>query len=188
MAVTDPQGQASLTGAEMRALAPPRPPRGRGALARREARLAWGLLLPTILSVAAVVVLPLMAVFWISVKPVGLADLRPTAPVVREALRGRPAAAGDEATIQYRLRNSSQDETITGVALTDTLPEGLDVVALDERCALDGRALACDLGDFEGGRAHRRRDRGHGLPGLPRRGARPRRRAGAWSRARPRTS
>ena len=151
MALTEPDRGASLPRAEARALDPPRPPKARGALAKREARLAWGLLLPTVLAVAVVVVLPLLAVFWISVKPVGLADLRPTAPVVRESLRGQPAAAGDEATVQYRLRNSSQDEAITGVVLTDTLPEGLEVGALDERCALDDRALRCDLGDFEGG-------------------------------------
>ena len=150
MAVTEPDRGAGLPRAEARALDPPRPPRGRGALARREVRLAWGLL-PTVLAVLTVVVLPLLAVFWISAKPVGLADLRPTAPVVRESLRGRPAAAGDEATIQYRLRNSSRDEPIRGVVLTDTLPGGLEVGALDGRCTLTGRDLRCDLGDFEGG-------------------------------------
>lgn len=151
MAVTEPDTSAGLTQAEARALDPPRPPKGRGALARREARLAWGLLLPTVVAVALVVVLPLLAVFWISVKPVGLADLRAVEPVVREALRGRPEAAGDEATLQYRLRNSSRDEPIAGVVLTDTLPEGLEVGALDGRCALDGLSLTCELGDFEGG-------------------------------------
>ena len=65
----------------------PAPPKGTTPLARREARLAWGLLLPTLVSVAVVVLLPLLAIFWISFKPIGLADLRPPAPVVREALR-----------------------------------------------------------------------------------------------------
>jgi multiple sugar transport system permease protein len=58
--------------------------------------------LPTLISVALVVVLPLLAIFWISFKPIGLADLRPTAPIVREALRGD----GEEMRIEYRLRNS----------------------------------------------------------------------------------
>ncbi len=129
----------------------PAPPKGTGPLARREARLAWGLLFPTIAAVSLVVVLPLLAIFWISFKPVELADLRPPAPVVREDLRGGPEVAGDEATIRYRLRNSSPDVPITGVTLTDTLPAGLEVVDLDERCSLDGRALFCDLGDWEGG-------------------------------------
>ncbi len=127
------------------------PPKGTGPLARREARLAWVMLFPTIAIVSAVVILPLLAIFWISFKPVGLADLRAPAPVVREAIRGRPEAAGDEAQLQYRLRNSSRDQPIMGVTLTDTLPEGLEIGPLDERCTLDGRTLFCDLGDFEGG-------------------------------------
>ena len=127
------------------------PPRGAGPLARREARLAWGLLLPTILAVALVVILPLLAVFWISVKPVALADLRAPAPVVREDLRGRPQEPGDTATIRYRLRNSSREQTIRGVTLTDRLPDGLAVGDLDPRCTLTGRDLFCDLGDWEGG-------------------------------------
>lgn len=65
------------------------PPRGTGPLLKREARLAWGLLFPTLAIVSAVVVLPLLAIFWISFKPIGLADLRPPAPVVRKACADR---------------------------------------------------------------------------------------------------
>ncbi|MSU91283.1 ABC transporter permease subunit [Rhodobacteraceae bacterium 2CG4] len=127
------------------------PPRGAGPLARREARLAWGLLAPTIISVALVVVLPLLSIFWISVKPISLADLRPPAPVVREALRGDTGAAGDAARLQYRIRNSSRDKPITGVILTDTIPAGLQAGELDPRCVLEGPSLRCDLGDLDGG-------------------------------------
>src|SRR6056297_3986471 len=127
------------------------PPRSTGPLARREARLAWGLLFPTVAIVSLVVILPLLAIFWISAKPVSLADLRPPEVVVREDLRGGPKAAGDEAEIRYRLRNSSQDIEIRGVTLTDVLPAGLEVQALDDRCRLDGRDLFCDFGDWEGG-------------------------------------
>jgi multiple sugar transport system permease protein len=127
------------------------PPTGPGPLMRREAHLAWGLLLPTIISVSLVVVLPLLAIFWISVKPIGLADLRPPAPVVREDLRGGPEVAGDEATIRYRLRNSSQDQVIRGVTLRDDLPAGLTIVEMDNRCTLAETTLRCDLGDWEGG-------------------------------------
>ncbi|WP_434290321.1 ABC transporter permease subunit [Celeribacter sp. SCSIO 80788] len=128
------------------------PPRGAGPLARTEARLAWGLLTPTILAVSLVVILPLLAVFWISVKPVSLADLRAPEAVVREDLRGRPAAAGDEATLRYRLRNSSPTSEITGVTLTDIWPEGLTLAGdLDPRCEVAEGALFCDLGDWEGG-------------------------------------
>ncbi len=127
------------------------PPKGTGPLARLEARLAWGLLLPTISIVAIVVLLPLIAIFWISVKPVSLADLRPPEVVLREDLRGNPEVAGDEATIRYRLRNSSQDQPITGVSFRDTIPEGLTVIEVDPRCTLEGDAFACDFGDWEGG-------------------------------------
>ncbi len=127
------------------------PPRDTGPLARREAWLAWGLLLPTILAVALVVILPLLAIFWISIKPVTLSDLRSPEPLVREDLRGQPTEHDDPAIIRYRLRNSSQDTMIRGVTLTDRLPEGLIVVELDPRCTLEARLLHCELGDWEGG-------------------------------------
>ncbi|WP_092061274.1 carbohydrate ABC transporter permease [Poseidonocella pacifica] len=126
------------------------PPRGTGALAKREARLAWGLLFPTVAIVSLVVILPLLAIFWISFKPVGLADLRPTQPVVSENFRA-PDTAGEESRLDYRLRNSSQDMPITGVRLTDTLPDGLTIAEIPENCTLEGRAFACDFGDWEPG-------------------------------------
>ncbi len=126
-------------------------PKTTGPLARLEARLAWGLLAPTIIAVALVVILPLLAIFWISVKPVSLADLRPPEVVLREDIRGDAEAAGDEANIRYRLRNSSQDQPILGVTFADTIPEGLTITDLDPRCTLSDRQLRCDLGDWEGG-------------------------------------
>ncbi|MEO1453133.1 MAG: sugar ABC transporter permease [Pseudomonadota bacterium] len=133
-------------------MTPATPPKGTGPLGRREARLAWGLLFPTIFIVSLVVILPLLSIFWISFKPVGLADLRAPEVVAREDLRGRPEAVGDAAEIRYRIRNSSQDAPIEGVVLTDILPEG---VVLDGAppapCEADGRALTCDFGDIEGG-------------------------------------
>lgn len=127
------------------------PPKGTGPLERLEARLAWGLLSPTIIAVAIVVILPLLSIFWISVKPVSLADLRPPEVVLREDLRGNPEAAGDEATIRYRLRNSSQEQPIRDVTFADVIPNGLSVIDLDSRCDLDGAMLSCDFGDWEGG-------------------------------------
>lgn len=129
----------------------PRPVHGAGPLAKREARLAWGLLFPTIASVALVVLLPLLSIFWISFKPVELADLRAPEVVTREDIRGDTKTVGDQATIRYRLRNSSRDKPITGVTLSDTLPHGLTVQTLDTRCGLNGHALFCDLGDWEPG-------------------------------------
>ncbi|XDA99939.1 sugar ABC transporter permease [Sulfitobacter sp. LCG007] len=123
------------------------PPSGTGPLQRREARLAWGLLFPTVAVVSAVVLLPLLAIFWISFKPIGLADLRPPAPVVREALRG----SGEEMRVQYRIRNSSQDEALSAVTLGDTLPDSVTVLRADERCTVEGGRLDCDIGTLEGG-------------------------------------
>ncbi|MEL6643789.1 MAG: sugar ABC transporter permease [Pseudomonadota bacterium] len=123
------------------------PPTGKTELARREARLAFGLLAPTLISVALVIVLPLLAIFWISFKPIGLADLRPTAPVVREQVRG----AGEDFRIEYRLRNSSQDQVITDVVLRDTLPDGVTAADLPSECGLEGATLICRIPEMEGG-------------------------------------
>ncbi|MCY4543333.1 MAG: sugar ABC transporter permease [Rhodobacteraceae bacterium] len=127
------------------------PPKGPKPLQKQEARLAWGMLLPTIVSIALIVVLPLLAIFWISFKPVSLGDLRAPSPIANERLRGELSAPGDRATIEYRLRNSHAQNRITGVELIDTIPEGLAIEELDDRCELAGQRLTCTLGDWEGG-------------------------------------
>ena len=123
-------------------------PKGTGPLARREARLAWGLLFPTLASVALVVLLPLLAIFWISFKPVGLADLRAAAPVAREDLRDADDA---EPYIRYRIRNSSQSDPIEAVVLTDLIPDQVEILNLPEGCELDGQALTCRIDLLEPG-------------------------------------
>lgn len=127
------------------------PPAGAGPLQKNEARLAWGLLAPTVIAVLLVVVLPLLAIFWISVKPVKLADLRAPEAKAYERLRGKIEAAGDKAIIEYRLSNSSRKHAIGDVTLSDILPEGLEIETLDQRCTLDGRKLNCAFGDWEAG-------------------------------------
>ena len=127
------------------------PPTGTGALAKREARLAWALLAPTIISVSLVVILPLLAIIWISFKPFTLSDLRPPAPVVRESLRG----SGDDLRVEYRLRNSSQEIAIEGVTLTDVLPDGVTAGEIIKPCVLNGRELFCDFGTLDGGQRER---------------------------------
>lgn len=123
------------------------PPTTRGALAQREARLAWGLLLPTLAIVSMVIILPLLAIFWISVKPVGLADLRAVTPILRESLRAR----GEDYRIEYRLRNSSQSKPIEDVRFRDVIPQGVTLGVLPEVCVLDGTVLSCDFGTIEPG-------------------------------------
>ena len=135
----------------------PHPPTRLGPLSRREARLAWGLLAPTLASVALVIILPLLAIFWISVKPIGLADLRPPTPGAYERIRGSLETAGDEAQLEYRLTNSSREQPIADVRMRDILPEGLEIVEADPRCSVDGRVLECRFGDWEPGHRERMR-------------------------------
>ncbi len=125
-----------------------RPPTEPGLLQLLEAKLAWKLLSPTLISVTIVVLLPLLAIFWISVKPIELADLRAPTPKAYERIQGKIKAPGDSAKLVYRLSNSSRENGITDVMLTDTIPAGLTVSELDERCSLDGSTLTCELGDF----------------------------------------
>jgi len=125
--------------------------KGEGALARREKRLAYSLLLPTFALVLGVILLPLLANFWISFKPVTLGDLRPPQLIVKEQLRGALASAGDEARIEYRVRNSSIKYPLDDVSFTDKLPQGVNVISIDDACRFDDAAatLHCDLGALE---------------------------------------
>lgn len=127
------------------------PPKGIGKMARREMRLAYGMLAPTFLIVLAIVLGPLLANFWISLKPVRLGDLRPAAVSSNERLRGEIEAIGDKATLEYRVRNSSRKDAIESAGFSDVLPDGLRIVELDERCTISGQNLSCDLGDIDGG-------------------------------------
>ena len=132
--------------------------RREGALARREKRLAYALLMPTFLLVLAIVLLPLLANFWISVKPVTLAELRPPSLILKEQVRGDITATGGEARLEYRYRNSSMKYPLEDVAFTDSLPDGVVVTSLDPVCSLEGdgegegtgTGLRCDLGELAG--------------------------------------
>ncbi|NBC96003.1 MAG: ABC transporter permease subunit [Deinococcus-Thermus bacterium] len=123
----------------------------RGTLAAREARLAYLMLAPTFVIVFAIVLFPVIANLWISVKPVELADLRPPQPLVRERVRATPSAPGETFEIRYQMRNSSMDVTVRDVALFDALPAGLTLVSDAPRCETSEGSLACDLGAWEGG-------------------------------------
>ncbi|WP_152500073.1 sugar ABC transporter permease [Labrenzia sp. THAF82] len=133
------------------------PPKGIGPMQRREMWLAYLMLAPTFAIILMIVAGPLLANFWISVKPVQLADLRPPTVLVNERVRGRPAADGDEATLEYRLRNSSRTEEIRNVVVKDQVPDGFNVAVVPDACALDGRALTCTIGTVEPGWSERLR-------------------------------
>ncbi|MCR9235186.1 MAG: sugar ABC transporter permease [Alphaproteobacteria bacterium] len=127
----------------------PQPPKHTGALANREKRLAYAMLIPTFLIVIGIVLGPLLANFWISFKPVELADLRAAQTLSNERLRPRPEVAGEEVVLQYRIRNSSQKEPIQNVVMQDTIPVGLALTLNDSRCTLDGQSLNCAFGTIE---------------------------------------
>ena len=123
-------------------------PKAKTPLAKREEKLAWGLLAPTLISVALVVILPLIAIFWISFKPITLSDLRPPVPIVKEAVRG----SGEKLRIEYRLRNSSQTKPITDISIVDELPKGIQINGeVPEGCIVNDRALNCAFDQIEGG-------------------------------------
>ena len=124
-----------------------------GELARREKRLAYLLLLPTFILILAIVLLPLVANFWISFKPVKLGDLRPPSLIIKEALRGTITSPGDTFKIEYRFRNSSVKYPLTKASLRDTLPNGFLITLLDPACEIiseeGGRTIFCTLGDLD---------------------------------------
>ena len=127
------------------------PPKKLGPLAKREEKLAWILLLPTVTAVALVIILPLASIFWISFKPIKLSDLRAPTVLFKESFHGKPAKAGDLGEIRYKLRNSSREFSIENITLTDSLPAGLIIKELDRRCKLENKVLQCKLGTFPGG-------------------------------------
>ena len=127
------------------------PPIGPGPLRRGEARLAWAMLGPTLASVALVIILPLLAIFWISFKPIGLGDLRPIEPTVYKRLTGESDGAEGSATLEYRLRSSSREEPIYDVVMRDAIPEGLTILEIPDDCELGDRELFCAFGDWEPG-------------------------------------
>ena len=127
------------------------PPKLPGPLSRRESRLAWYFLLPTVVSVCLIIILPLGAVFWISFKPIFLEDLRPASVIVREQFRGQPEQSGEAATIRYKIRNSSQNDPIFGVTIFDEIPRSLAILEIDPRCKINDKKLSCDLKDFAAG-------------------------------------
>ena len=126
------------------------PPRGAGALEKREARLAFILLAPTFAIVALVVALPLIMNFWISVKPVMLADLRPAEATINERVRAdETVAPGETFEIVYTLRNTSPNLPVGRAGFTDAIPAGVTLDLTDDRCTLADGTLTCTVGRLE---------------------------------------
>ena len=117
-------------------------------MARRERRLAYSMLAPTLAIILAIVLFPLLANFWISFKPIQLADLRPPTLIVNKNLRGQLQQAGDSARLEYRLRNSSQDKPLQAASFSDKLPPFTKIDSSDNRCQVSASHFSCDLGQL----------------------------------------
>ncbi|MDJ0827949.1 MAG: sugar ABC transporter permease [Rhodobacter sp.] len=120
-----------------------------GPIERREMRLAFGMLSPTVAAVLLVVLIPVLANFWISVKPIELADLRAAKPLVRERVQGEVTKPGDAFEVRYRARSSAPSEAVREVVFTHELPSGVTLTGGDDRCAQTGAVLRCDVGVLE---------------------------------------
>ena len=124
-----------------------------GALVRRERRLAYKLLLPTLLLVSGVVIFPLFANFWISFKPVLLADLRSPVLSIREKVLSASETKSDTVRLEYRYRNPSKKYNLTEVKFDDSIPDGAFVQELDPRCKVKvnsrAKVITCELGALE---------------------------------------
>ena len=128
------------------------PPTTVGALAQRERRLAYVMLLPTFFVVLGIVLFPLLANFWISFKAVELGDLRAARPMFNEQLKPRPTTADSDTILRYRIRNSSKKEALNSLVFYDDLPPGLTVTEVPKNCAVSGMRLTCEVGDMDGGK------------------------------------
>ena len=93
-------------------------------LARSEAGLAYAFLLPPLAVVISIVLVPVLANFWISFKAVELSDLRPPKPIVKLQISKWPKKHGDPIIFQYRLRNSSQKLPLNKILIRHKLPAG----------------------------------------------------------------
>ncbi|MBG56558.1 MAG: transporter [Deltaproteobacteria bacterium] len=111
--------------------------------AKSEARLAYAFLLPTLLVVFSIVLVPVIANFWISFKTVELSDLRPPKPIVKIQVSKWPKKQGDSFVFRYRIRNSSQKFPLKNIMIRHQLPDGMLVKETDSRCSLLLNELRC---------------------------------------------
>ena len=119
-------------------------------LSIREKKLAYSLVLPTMVLVLSIVIIPLLANFWISFKPISLGDLRPPKLILKENVRSKLSPTNDFSKIQYRYRNSSTKYQLNDVTISDLLPKGITVTSIKSRhnCNIENDKLFCKLGEI----------------------------------------
>ena len=120
-------------------------------LSIREKKLAYSLILPTMILVLSIVIIPLLANFWISFKPISLGDLRPPKLILKESVRSKLSPTNDFAKIQYRYRNSSSKYELNEVAFSDLIPKGITVTKIKSKhdCKIEKNKLVCKLGKIK---------------------------------------
>ena len=121
--------------------------KNKSTLLKKEKRLALILLLPTILIVLSVVIFPLLANFWISFKPVSLADLRPPKLILNERVKANLSDNYQLVEVHYRYRNSSIKYDLENVIIRDKIPSGFKVKSIQPSrfCKVNLKELICDL-------------------------------------------
>ena len=119
-------------------------------LSIREKKLAYSLVLPTMILVLSIVIIPLLANFWISFKPISLGDLRPPKLILKENVRSKLSLTNDFSKIQYRYRNSSSKYQLNDVTISDLLPKGITVTSIKSQhnCNIENDKLFCKLGEI----------------------------------------
>lgn len=119
-------------------------------LSIREKKLAYSLVLPTMILVLSIVIIPLLANFWISFKPISLGDLRPPKLILKENVRSKLSPTNDFSKIQYRYRNSSSKYQLNNVTFSDLLPKGITVTSIKSQhnCNIENDKLFCKLGEI----------------------------------------
>ena len=110
---------------------------------------AYTMLVPTVAIVMAIVLLPLLANFWISFKDVTVSDLRTAEIKVSEKFQKKPKEKGDISKIEYRFNNFSKSANIKEVTFKDKIPIGLIIKDLPSNCNLSENIIGCELGNFQ---------------------------------------
>ncbi len=119
-------------------------------LSIREKKLAYSLVLPTMILVLSIVIIPLLANFWISFKPISLGELRPPKLILKENVRSKLSPSNDFSKIQYRYRNSSSKYQLNDVTISDLIPKGITVTNIKSQhnCNIENGKLFCKLGEI----------------------------------------
>ena len=117
-------------------------------LSKIEKRTAYILTLPAVCLVFAIVLFPIFANIWISLKEVGLKDIRIPEPRAKKIVK---TISGDNKKIKiiYKLRNSSLIQDIRDVNFIDRLPQNTEPVNLDKRCSFISNKIKCNFGNWK---------------------------------------